>query len=218
MSKNKEMHPHEMQKLKILCQKIAEQDVKDQSKEIKIILSQINLEEIIILKHMSLIMKISPQNVEIIHKNSENFEILRDACEFYEEIIESSEIKQQNFINILVLNHLLTNLTLSNIPLYCIYSNLFIIDMDLTSFYQIIITHCYGRPNSIYELSLFVKEFNEFQGNGKLIKETIFRYKTYLGKWEIQTFEYFMKYFKVIENNQTERSKIIQKIRIRQNF
>lgn len=203
---------HEMQKLKILCQKIAEQGLDDNSKEIKIILSQINLEEIIILKHMSYIMKISPQNVEIIHKNSENFKILREACEFYEEIIECSEIKQQNFINILVLNHLLTNLTLSNVPLYCIYSNLFIIDMDLTSFYQIIITHCYGRPNSIYELSLFVKEFNEFQGNGKLIKETIFKYKSYFGKWEIQTFEYFLKYFKVIENNQTERSKIIQKI------
>lgn len=85
--------------------------------------------------------------------------------------------------------------------------------MDLQSFYQIIITHCYGKPNSIYELSLFVKEFNEHQENGELIKETIFKYiKTYLGKWEIQTFEYFLKYFKVIESNQTERSKIIQKI------
>lgn len=60
MSSNKEISPNEKEKIMQLHYEIIDDDAKHHSKEIKTILSQINLDERIILKYLSSIMKITP--------------------------------------------------------------------------------------------------------------------------------------------------------------
>lgn len=165
--------PQKCQEIRFLCQKILNGKQQNHSHEIEAILNGTSLKEFDVLKEMSKELKITPENIDKIYSNSYGFEILQKACEIYIEIIDESTIKQQNFLNIFVLQYLLTNLDSMNIELLAVYSNLFIVDMDLFSFYQIILSHCYGLPKSVINLTLFLKEFNGLQGNNELTEKTL---------------------------------------------
>ena len=201
------------QELGGLIQKIMDNKYNYNYKEIETILFKFKLSEIEFLKIISLKIKITTQNVDHIYQKFNGFEMLQESCVFYKEIVDDSSIKQQNFLNIHILNYLLTHLDSSNIAMFAIYSNLFLVDIDITSFYQIIFTHCLGCPHSIYEISLFLKEYNTFHDNCKLIKDIVFKYrKRYQGQWEISTLEYFLKYFNIIEDENQPKANVQPKL------
>ena len=170
--------------------------------EIQNIIKSQPFEGLEILKHLGDFIKITPTNYQIIQQNSQYFSSLQEACNLYEKIIENCEIDQQNFINILILDYLLINITETNAYLYSIYSNLFLVDIDVYSFYQTIFMHVFGLPNSIYEICLFIKNCNDIHDNKKILREFFLDYKIKYQtnhKWEIGTFGYFLYRFELIE-------------------
>lgn len=200
------------QKVQTLYDYILDQNARQKSlsKKIESILTDFNLKEIDLLKLLSEKLKITQENVEIILQNSKNFNLLEESCQFYKEIIENSFTNQKNFLNILILNHLLTNLQLSNIDLYLIYFNFFISDMDIASVYQIIITHCYGLPNSLYEISIFLNKLIKQYQNQHVFNEVIRNHRQqYLGEWEPKTIQYFL------QQSENHKQKTIKKIELK---
>ncbi|KAK8837475.1 hypothetical protein M9Y10_036472 [Tritrichomonas musculus] len=95
------------------------------SNETKSILSDFNISEIRLLSILSQKLKIDQNNVDNIIANSKDFECLKELCLLYKDIVENSSIKQKNFVNILIIDHLLLNITESNIEEYVICANLF---------------------------------------------------------------------------------------------
>ena len=87
-----------------------------------------------ILFHLSYLFKLTPENINVILHNSDVFEMLKNTCKTYETILNKTDIKQKNFLNISIVDFLLTNLDSSNIKLYSIYVNLFTNDINLSSF------------------------------------------------------------------------------------
>lgn len=182
------------------------------STEIKSILTEFKLKEIDLLETLSEKMKITHENVEIILKNSANFNLLEESCQFYKKIVENSVTKQKNFLNILILNHLLTNLQSSNIKKYLIYFNLFIIDMDTVSIYKIVLTHCLGLPNSIYEISIFLNEIIKKIHNQQQFQEVLKEFgQLNLADWELSILQYFLQ----LNNNKKHIYKKFKQIQLK---
>ena len=175
-----------IQEIQSFCQSILNGNQRNHLQEIEAILDGTNLKDIDILKVLSKELKVTPENIGKVYSNSEGFEILRERGRIYKEIIEESPIQNQNFFNILFLNYLLTNIDSTNIILFAVYANLFIVDIDLLSFYQIILKHCIAQPKSVINLTLFLKDFNLFNLfssiNSSVESLTLYLTKFKLGK------------------------------------
>ena len=190
--------------LSLVLQDIVDKQQTKKDKNIQKILESQSFDELEILKYLGDFFKITPSNYKIIQQNCQYFPTLQKACALYDEIMESTDIEQQNFVNILILDHLSTTINETNVYLYSIYANLFLVDIDIYSFYQIVFMHCFGLPNSIYQLSMFVKMCNDIHDNRQILREFFLDQKKEFEKshkWEIGTFGYFLHRFELIEKS-----------------
>lgn len=185
-----------------ILKRIIEENSQNGDQLIKNFIQKETIDGIKILKYLGNFIKITTSNYSILLQNSEFFSELHQALIFYEKVIENVEIDQQNFINLLILDHLLINVTESNASLFSIYANLFLVDIDVQSFYQFVIKHCFGRPNSIYVLSLFVKECNDIKDNRSILRNVYLESRFDLQnfqKWAFGVFGYFSYRFELLE-------------------
>ena len=92
--------------------------------------------------------------------------------------------------------------------------------MDINSMYKIIVTHCIGRPNSIYEITLFWKSLIEIHKSHKMIPSILhnnLKYSCY--NCELGKIDYFLRYFNILEKKPKKlNQRIIKRINSQQEF
>ena len=153
----------------------------------------------ILLKNIALFLKFSPENIEHIQKKSNLFPELKKACKLYQEIIEESTFKQQNFLNLYIFDYLLSDLNKDNLELYAIYCSLFLKDFHFYSFLNVIKDFCTRNLFNQYIFANFIYECNKYFNIKQKIQKNIYRISMILQIFPILCFYLF--YFNIITSH-----------------